>query len=112
MTGVGKNTKWLLFFLLKSNSDSLIFLPLRIIEKCATVMKGECFIKFEKSRTVFTLDISAKPFVSTNIKTSIDIKTFRLPPETWGFCIDDSKIQQKLMVSEDKYMSLLPTLCI
>lgn len=61
-------------------------------------MKGQCNIRFEESRTVFSLDIPAKPWGSQKVKASIDVKTFRLPPETWGFCIDDSKIQQKLMV--------------
>ena len=89
----------------KCTNESLTSLPRRIIEKCATVMKGQCSIKFEESRSVFTLDIPAKPFGSTTkVKTSIDVKNFRLPPETWGFCIDDSKIQQKLMVSRYIYI--------
>ena len=74
------------------------FIFFRVIQKCANVMKGQCCIKFEESRTVFTLDIPAKPWGSTKVQTSIDVKTFRLPADTWGFCIDDSKIQQKLMV--------------
>ena len=69
-----------------------------IIQKCAKVMKGQCSIKFEESRTVFTLEIPVKPLESPKIKTPIDVKNFRLPPDTCGICIDDSMIQQKLMV--------------
>jgi hypothetical protein len=61
-------------------------------------MRGQCSIKFEESRTVFTMDIPARLWgASTKIKTPIDIKKFKLPQDTWGICIDDSKIQQKLL---------------
>ena len=64
-------------------------------------MKGQCSIKFEHSRTVFTLDIPAAPWGSTKLRTSTDIKHFALPPDIWAIGIDDSKIQQKLMVSTE-----------
>eukprot|EP00804_Cyclotella_cryptica_P001959 CCRYP_007386-RB/>CCRYP_007386-RB protein AED:0.39 eAED:0.39 QI:0/-1/0/1/-1/0/1/0/320 len=60
-------------------------------------MKGQCSIQFEESRTVFTVSVPAKPHGSVNVKTVINCKSFRLPPETWGIGIDDSKIQQKLL---------------
>lgn len=60
-------------------------------------MKGRCSIKFEETRTVFTLDVPAKPWGSEQIRTPIDIKTFRFPENIWGIGIDDSKIQQKLL---------------
>ena len=69
----------------------------RIIQKCAKLLKGKCTIKFEEHRTVFTLSMPAKLFGSEKIRTSVDIKTFRLPHNIWGIAIDDSKIQQKLL---------------
>jgi len=68
-----------------------------IIQRCAKIMKGRCSIKFEETRTVFTLDVPAKPWGSEQIRTPIDIKTFRFPENIWGIGIDDSKIQQKLL---------------
>ena len=78
-----------------------IFL-LRIIQKCAKLMKGDCTIKFEEPRTVFTLSIPAKPFGSRQKRPNhesmdADVKTFSLPERTWGIAIDDSKVQMKLL---------------
>lgn len=71
---------------------------LRIIQKCAKMMKGECSIKFTKSRTVFSLSIPAKLLErKSKNHTSTDIKAFNLPDRTWGIAIDDSKIQMKLL---------------
>ena len=70
----------------------------RILKKCANILKGNCSIKFEESRTVFTLRMPAKPVGLEKIKTPTDIKTFSLPMDIWGVAIDDSKIQQKLLV--------------
>ncbi len=69
----------------------------RIMDKCAKIMKGKCSIKFEETRTVFTLKMPAKPYGSQRITTPIDIKTFKLPDKIWGIAIDDSKIQMKLL---------------
>eukprot|EP00569_Conticribra_weissflogii_P004959 CAMPEP_0171332298 /NCGR_PEP_ID=MMETSP0878-20121228/3258_1 /TAXON_ID=67004 /ORGANISM="Thalassiosira weissflogii, Strain CCMP1336" /LENGTH=1223 /DNA_ID=CAMNT_0011832997 /DNA_START=130 /DNA_END=3801 /DNA_ORIENTATION=+ len=69
-----------------------------IIQKMAVMLKGECRIKFENTRTMFTLSMPAKPFGGEKIRTPIDIKTFKLPQGIWGIGIDDSKIQQKLLV--------------
>jgi len=68
-----------------------------IMGKCAKIMKGNCSIKFEESKTVFTLKIPAKPYGSQKIATPKDIKTFKLPDKIWGIAIDDSKIQMKLL---------------
>lgn len=68
-----------------------------IMAKCAKIMKGTCSIKFEETKTVFSLDVPAKPYGSMKIKTPIDIKTFKLPAGIWGIAIDDSKIQMKLL---------------
>ena len=71
---------------------------LRIIQKCAKIMKGECSIKFTESRTVFSLNIPAKLLErSSKNHTPMDIKAFNLPDRTWGIAIDDSKIQMKLL---------------
>lgn len=65
--------------------------------KCAKIMKGDCSIKFQETKTVFTLNVPAKPYGSQKITTPIDIKTFKLPAGIWGIAIDDSKIQMKLL---------------
>jgi len=69
-----------------------------IIRKCANIMKGNCSIKFEESRTVFSLCIPAKPHKEHHKRyTPIDVKTFSLPQRIWGIAIDDSKVQMKLL---------------
>jgi len=70
-----------------------------IIQKCAKIMRGECSIKFEQSRTVFTLNVPARPLGTQKSRsyTPMDVKTFSLPGDTWGIAIDDSKIQMKLL---------------
>ncbi|KAL7541450.1 hypothetical protein ACHAXR_013266 [Thalassiosira sp. AJA248-18] len=71
-----------------------------IIKKCAKLMKGDCSIKFEDSRTVFSLSIRATPFRSQTKRknyTPMDVKKFSLPERVWGIAIDDSKIQMKLL---------------
>mmetsp|Transcript_2506 Transcript_2506/g.5314 ORF Transcript_2506/g.5314 Transcript_2506/m.5314 type:complete len:1174 (+) Transcript_2506:62-3583(+) len=72
-----------------------------IIRKCATIMKGECSIKFEESRTVFSLNVPARPLKPKNERRSSNtpmyVKTFSLPDRIWGIAIDDSKIQMKLL---------------
>lgn len=69
-----------------------------IIGKCAKIMKGDCSIKFEESRTVFSLSIPAKPYkTQQKIFVSMDVKTFSLPYNIWGIAIDDSKVQMKLL---------------
>ena len=67
------------------------------MNKCAKIMKGHCSIKFEQTKTVFTLNIPSKPYGSQKITTPTDIKTFKLPDQIWGIAIDDSKIQMKLL---------------
>lgn len=74
---------------------------LRIMKKCANIMRGECTINFEESRTVFSLTIPARPIKPQDDKRKshlpMDVKTFSLPYHTWGIAIDDSKIQMKLL---------------
>jgi hypothetical protein len=71
------------------------------MKKCAKMMKGECAIAFEESRTVFSLTIPAKPIKPQDKNRisdlAIDVKTFSLPDRIWGIAIDDSKIQMKLL---------------
>lgn len=61
----------------------------------------ECSIKFEGSRTVFSLNMPAIPLKPKagrrNSYTPTDVRTFRLPTKIWGIAIDDSKIQMKLL---------------
>ncbi|KAL3809400.1 hypothetical protein ACHAXA_004581 [Cyclostephanos tholiformis] len=72
-----------------------------ILKKCANMMKGECTITFEESRTVFSLTIPAKPIRPQDKERisnlAIDVKTFSLPDRVWGIAIDDSKVQMKLL---------------
>ncbi|KAL9191341.1 hypothetical protein ACHAXT_001047 [Thalassiosira profunda] len=71
-----------------------------IIKRCATIMKGDCSIRFEESRTVFSLSIPARPYglqKRDKKHTPVDVKTFTLPATVWGIAIDDSKVQMKLL---------------
>lgn len=69
-----------------------------IIRKVAKIKKGDVSIKFEESRTVFSLNIPAKPFCyARRISAPKDVKTFCLPDRIWGIAIDDSKVQMKLL---------------
>lgn len=69
-----------------------------IMQKCAATLGGECLISFEKDRTVFSLICPATPYdVAIKMQTSIDPSEFKLPLNTWGIGIDDSKIQRKLL---------------
>ena len=71
------------------------------MKKCARLMKGNCTITFEESRTGFSLTIPAKPISPQDDKrknySPMDFKTFNLPDRMWGIAIDDSKIQMKLL---------------
>lgn len=69
----------------------------RIVKKCAKIMKGSCWIKFENLKTVFSLEVPAKTYGSEKIRIPIDIMNFKLPDRIWGIAIDDSKIQMKLL---------------
>ena len=66
-----------------------------IMKKCAKTLGGDCRIKFEPSKTTFTLSCPVKAIVP-NPRLG-QAKEFRLPPQTWGIAIDDSKIQRKLL---------------
>ena len=75
-----------------------------IIRKCAHTLGGECSIKFQKNKTVFSLRCPARPVSTTESDTSDNSIFFCLPPNTWGIAIDDSKIQRKLL---ERMFSLL-----
>jgi len=77
-----------------------------IIQKCAKIMKGECSIKFEESRTVFSLSVPAKLIERKKAQTPTDVKAFSLPDGTWGIAIDDSKIQMKLLAKYFEFAGL------
>jgi hypothetical protein len=69
-----------------------------IMTKCAKTLGGECSIKFESSRTVFSLRCPIVNFEDSVTKsTSIHPSNFKLPDNVWGIAIDDSKIQRKLL---------------
>lgn len=72
--------------------------PIRMMLKCAKLMKGGCSIKFLASKTVFSCNFPARPHKRhTKTQTPMDVKTFTLPVRTWGIAIDDSKVQMKLL---------------
>ena len=85
-----------------------------ISRKCAKTLGGDCTIRFEPKRTIFTLKCPATPFefVRKVVPASWaeDPSKFKLPQDTIGVAIDDSKIQRKLM---HKFFSLvgIPTEC-
>mmetsp|Transcript_21762 Transcript_21762/g.24958 ORF Transcript_21762/g.24958 Transcript_21762/m.24958 type:complete len:1029 (-) Transcript_21762:141-3227(-) len=64
-----------------------------ISQKCAKTMEGECTIKFETERTIFTLRCPVQKYSNKEIRQA----KFALPEGTWGIAIDDSKIHRKLM---------------
>lgn len=75
-----------------------------IMTKCAKTLGGECSIKFESNRTVFSLRCPIVTFEdSVNKNTSIHPSNFKLPDNVWGIAIDDSKIQRKLL---DRFLQL------
>lgn len=69
-----------------------------IMHKCAKTLGGECSIKFETHRTVFTLRCPITTFEdAVNKNISVHPSNFKLPENVWGIAIDDSKIQRKLL---------------
>jgi len=76
-----------------------------IMQKCAKTLKGECTIKFDKRRTLFSFHCPAKSYVLVEKEKKPDeTATFtELPSNTWGVVIDDSGIQRKLM---DRFLKI------
>jgi len=70
-----------------------------IMQRCARVMGGHCFIKFEYQRTIFSLYCPSKTWskVPDVISVTEGPTIFALPTNTWGVAIDDSGIQRKLL---------------
>jgi len=69
-----------------------------IMHKCAKTLGGECSIKFETHRTVFSFRCPITTFEeAVNRNTSVHPSIFKLPENVWGIAIDDSKIQRKLL---------------
>lgn len=76
-----------------------------IMQKCAHILKGKCFIKFESHRTVFSLRIQDVPFFSKKQQHLLrTYSRFQIPNNTWGIALDDSKIQRKLL---DRFLSMV-----
>ena len=87
-----------------------------IVKKCAKALGGDCSIKFEESRTLFSLRCPAvsptERKMSIDLQSyseDVDISNFCIPPNTWGICIDDSNIQRKVsyMSSRARYWAIL-----
>ena len=69
-----------------------------IMHKCAKTLGGECSIKFETHRTVFSFRCPITTFEEAlNRNASVHPSIFKLPENVWGIAIDDSKIQRKLL---------------
>lgn len=67
-------------------------------------MGGSVVIKFEKTRTVFTLSAHLDPCLAPKVRrpntamgTLQEEKQFDIPPDTWGVVIDDSRSQRKVL---------------
>jgi hypothetical protein len=65
-----------------------------IMQKCARTMKGECRIQFDKDQTVFCFTCPAATLAASEWSSARD---FKLPYDTWGIAIDDSRIQRRIM---------------
>jgi signal transduction histidine kinase len=65
-----------------------------IMKLSAEALGGECNIRFEPTRTVFTFWSPAKAFDREEFKPT---QGFRLPSSVWGVAVDDSKVQRKLL---------------
>ena len=75
-----------------------------ISRKCANTLGGDCDIRFEADRTVFTFRCPVSTFDLTKSLNLVNGTTLELPKNTVGIAIDDSRIQRKLM---NKVFSLL-----
>lgn len=70
-----------------------------IIDRCAKTLGGNAGIKFLKDKTVFSLKCPITPVnIDVHRNDFYDLVDFKLPENTWGIAIDDSKIQRKLMM--------------
>ncbi|KAL3939528.1 MAG: hypothetical protein SGBAC_005759 [Bacillariaceae sp.] len=69
-----------------------------IMQKCAETLKGRVSIRFDYDMTKFSLVCPAKRF-----DLSVKSDQFKMPKNTWGVAIDDSKIQRKLL---SRFLSL------
>ena len=74
------------------------------MQKYARILKGDCNIRFEQDRTVFSFWCPAKAYIPTHQQGQSDAPELAaLPKNTWGIIIDDSKIQHKLM---DRFLKI------
>ena len=78
-----------------------------IMRKCAETLKGKASIRFEPTRTVFSFACPAICF--DKVHREVNSKTFKLPSNTWGIAIDDSKIQRKLLGPFFQYAGIDPS---
>lgn len=71
-----------------------------IMKKCSAMLKGDCDIRFEPDRTVFSFWCPARDHHSREFK---EPELTALPTNTWGIVIDDSSVQRKLM---DRFLKI------
>lgn len=74
---------------------------IRVLRKGARILKGDCSINFNESRTEFSLTFPAKSMQSREEEHmnggEREVNKFSLPEGTWGIAIDDAKVQMKLL---------------
>lgn len=71
-----------------------------IVQKGAEVMGGTCIMRFLPEKTEFILRFpteTAKEGEADDVDDETPKERFRIPDNTWGIAIDDSKIQRKLL---------------
>lgn len=73
-----------------------------IQQQCAKALGGECGLRFETNRTVFTFSVKSPSLELTENDDESD-DDFAIPENTWGVAIDDSAIQRKLM---DRFLGM------
>lgn len=88
----------------------------RIVQKCAHALGGICHIRFTPENTTVTLRFPTKAMKEKAAQPAESSKTkeekFRIPENTWGIAIDDSKIQRKLMERFLQYAGVRKDRCI
>jgi signal transduction histidine kinase len=68
-----------------------------IMKQCAKTLGGQCGIKFEPDKTVFSFSCPVKVFDEQLANSNIKYEDFALPMNLHAIAIDDSKIQRKLL---------------
>jgi hypothetical protein len=74
-----------------------------IMRQCARALGGDCSIRFEKERTVFSMQCPVHLYKAPKA-LSKKYRQRELPSSVWAIAIDDSQVQRKLL---NKYLSHL-----